>query len=123
MAYMFLPMQTAAFATITPAEMGRATAVYNAQWQVGLAFGIAVMSTLLSVVGLTHPGVAGVPVPNLISYHMAFVAAAVLVLISVSFAFKVRDKEAVLQKLWEKQEGREASLPVQLRQPLQTGRR
>ena len=95
MAYMFLPMQTAAFATITPAKMGRATAAYNVQWQLGIAFGIAVMSTVLSIVGLTRPSATGSPIPNLVSYHIAFVAAAVLVLVGVSFALRVRDKDAI----------------------------
>lgn len=113
MAYMFLPMQTAAFATITSADMGRATAVYNAQWQVGLAFGIAVMSTTLSVVGLTRPGAAGVPIPNLISYHLAFVAAAVLVLMSVGIALQVRDKDAVAT-MQRQSTGQEASSEIPL---------
>lgn len=94
MAYMFLPMQTAAFATITPARMGRATAAYNVQWQLGVAFGIAVMSTVLSVVGTTRPGTTGSPIPNLISYQLAFGAAAVLVLVAVGFALRVHDKDA-----------------------------
>lgn len=113
MAYMFLPMQTAAFATITPAETGRATAVYNAQWQVGLAFGIAVMSTMLSSIGLTRPGATGVPIPNLTSYHVAFVAAAVLVLMSVSIALKVRDKDAI-PTMQRESAGQEASSEIPL---------
>ncbi|HTK06535.1 MAG TPA: MDR family MFS transporter [Ktedonobacteraceae bacterium] len=94
MAYMFLPMQTAAFATITHAEMGRATALFNVQWQVGAAFGIAVMSTVLSIVGLTHPDAAGTAVANLTAYHVAFIAGAALVAIGLGIAFKVRDKDA-----------------------------
>jgi predicted MFS family arabinose efflux permease len=113
MAYMFLPMQTAAFATITPAETGRATAVYNVQWQVGLAFGIALMSTMLSIVGLTRPGATGVPVPNLTSYHVAFVAAAMLVLVSVSIALKVRDKDAITT-MQPESAGQEANSEVPL---------
>lgn len=95
MAYMFLPMQTAAFASITPAEMGRASALFNVQWQLGTAFGIAVMSTVLSIVGFTHPDASGVAVPNLTSYHVAFVAGAALVVIGLGFAFLVRDKDAI----------------------------
>lgn len=95
MAYMFLPMQTAAFASITSAGMGRATAMYNVQWQLGIAFGIAVMSTVLSIVGLTRPGTTGAPVPDLTAYHVAFAVAAVLVLIGVVIALKVQDKDAL----------------------------
>lgn len=94
MAYMFLSMQTAAFATITPAQMGRATAVYNVLWQLGSALGIAVMSTVLSIVGLSRPGTQGIPVPNLSAYQIAFAVAAVLVLIGVSITLQVRDKDA-----------------------------
>jgi len=95
MAYMFLPMQTAAFASITSAGMGRATAMYNVQWQLGIAFGIAVMSTVLSIVGLTRLGTTGVAVPDLTAYHVAFAVAAVLVLIGVVIALKVQDKDAL----------------------------
>ena len=95
MAYMFLSMQTAAFATITSAEMGRASAVYNVLWQMGSALGIAVMSTVLSTVGLTYLGANGVLVPNLASYRIAFAVAAVLALIGVGLTLKVRDADAI----------------------------
>jgi MFS family permease len=94
MAYMFLPMQTAAFATIKQSEMGRASAAFNVQWQLGIALGIAVMSTVLSTVGLTRPGTNGAPIPNLNAYHVAFMAATVLVVIGITIAFNVRDKDA-----------------------------
>jgi hypothetical protein len=52
------------------------------------------MSTVLSIVGLTHPDATGAAVANLNAYHVAFVAGAVLVAIGLGIAFKVRDKDA-----------------------------
>jgi hypothetical protein len=42
-AYAFLPVQTAAFATISSTSTGRASALYNAQRQVGSALGVAML--------------------------------------------------------------------------------
>jgi EmrB/QacA subfamily drug resistance transporter len=95
MAYMFLSMQTAAFAVIPSAKMGRATALFNVQWQLGAAIGIAIMSTVLGFVGLTRPDATGGLVPNLDAYHAAFIAGSVLVVIAFGFAFYVRDKDAI----------------------------
>ncbi|HET9919573.1 MAG TPA: MDR family MFS transporter, partial [Ktedonobacteraceae bacterium] len=54
MAYSFLPSQTAAFATISSADTGRASSLYNAQRQLGSAVGVAVLSSVLSAVGTTQ---------------------------------------------------------------------
>jgi EmrB/QacA subfamily drug resistance transporter len=115
MAYMFLSMQTAAFATITAEKMGRASAIYSMQWQLGVAFGIAVMSTVLSAVGLTRVSTSGAILPNLISYHSAFAVAALLILIGTVIAFNVRDQDAIStmqRKATEPQEVAEAALPA-----------
>jgi hypothetical protein len=41
-------VQAAAFATIAPADTGRATAIFNAQRQVAAAIGVALMATVLA---------------------------------------------------------------------------
>src|SRR3989440_4929658 len=51
MAYAFVPGQTAAFATISSAKTGRASALSNAMRQLGSAFGVAVLAEELTVVG------------------------------------------------------------------------
>ena len=74
-AFSAAPAQTASLATISMAQTGRAMTLYNVQRQAGQAMGVAVLATVLAV---TRP----VP-PDLGGYHLAFVAAA-LVMVSGS---------------------------------------
>jgi MFS family permease len=94
MAYAFLPVQTAAFATISSASTGRASALYNAQRQVGSALGVAVLGGILSAVGPTRLSASGAVLPNLAAYHAAFLAAAVLALVAAGIALAVSDRDA-----------------------------
>jgi EmrB/QacA subfamily drug resistance transporter len=90
MAHIFMPTQTAAFATISSADTGRGSTLYNAVRQLGSALGIAVLGTVLAGVGTSKPSGA----PNLAAYHTGFFVAAGLVLTAVVFALLVRDREA-----------------------------
>ncbi|GHO86353.1 MDR family MFS transporter [Dictyobacter formicarum] len=94
MANAFLPVQAAAFATISPAATGQASALNNAQRQIGSSLGVAIISTVISFVGITQLNAGGVVVPNLNAYHAAFITSAVLVLIAVLIGLKVRDSDA-----------------------------
>lgn len=94
MAYSFLSVQTAAFTTITPAATGRASAIYNTQRQLGGAFGIAILSTVLSAVGPFYRSATGAILPNLAAYHAAFLAAAALALIGACLSLTVHDRDA-----------------------------
>lgn len=93
MAYTFIPTPTAAFATISPAATGKASALYNAQRQIGSALGVAVASSVLSMVGplvTTH----GTAQPNLAAYHAAFLTSAALVLVAACIALFIHDSDA-----------------------------
>ena len=94
MAYAFLPVQTAAFATISSASTGRASALFNAQRQLGSALGVAVLGEVLSAVGPTLLSANGTQRPNLAAYHAAFLAAAVLALTAACIALAVSDEDA-----------------------------
>ncbi len=94
MAYVFIPVQAAAFATISPASTGRASALYNAQRQLGAALGVALLSTVLSIVGPLSLGASGTIQPNLAAYHAAFLASAALVLIGAGLALAIHDRDA-----------------------------
>lgn len=108
MAYAFLPMQAAAFATITSSATGRASAIYNAQRQLGAAFGVAVLSAVLGIVGPTYRSATGVVQPNLTAYHAAFLTAAGLALIAACIALTVHDSDAaVTMQRRGKRSGRE----------------
>jgi EmrB/QacA subfamily drug resistance transporter len=93
MAHVFVPTQAAAFATISPAATGRASTLFNALRQLGSAVGIAVMTSVLSIVGATQV-VGRTVVPNLGAYHAAFLVAAGIALLAVFAALRIRDRDA-----------------------------
>jgi EmrB/QacA subfamily drug resistance transporter len=114
MAYCFLPVQAAAFATISPVATGRASAIYNAQRQLGAALGVAVLSSVLSFIGPTQQGANGSTLPNLAAYHAAFLAASALALIAACIALTVHDSDAAATMQSRRARGRAADLPVQV---------
>ena len=94
MAYGFVSLQAAAFATITSAATGRASALFNAQRQLGSAFGVAVLGGVLSAVGPTYVGANGAVQSNLTAYQAAFLAASALALIAAFIGLAISDREA-----------------------------
>ncbi|MGH2497818.1 MAG: MDR family MFS transporter [Ktedonobacteraceae bacterium] len=94
MAFSFTTLQAAAYATITSAETGHASALYNAQRQVGSSLGVALTSSVISIAGMTQLSSSGTVIPNLTAYHAAFVASAVLALIGACIGLMVRDSDA-----------------------------
>lgn len=93
MAFVFLPNQVAAMATIDRRDLGGASMLFSVQRQLGSAFGVAVTSTVLSVVGVVAVR-GGVEAPNLDAYHAAFYAAAALAFIGSCWAWLVPDADA-----------------------------
>jgi EmrB/QacA subfamily drug resistance transporter len=93
MASVFVPVQAVAFATISPAETGRGSTLFNAMRQLGGAVGVALLTTSIVIVGATHH-VGGHVAPNLTAYRVAFVAAAVIALAGVGAALTISDSEA-----------------------------
>jgi MFS family permease len=94
MACSFIPIQVAAFATISPAATGQASALNNARLQVGASLGVALISSVISFVGITHLDAHGAVVANLASYHTAFIVSAILVLIATGIGFTIHDSDA-----------------------------
>jgi hypothetical protein len=93
MSGVFVPTQAAAFSTISPADTGRASTFFNAERQLGGAIGVAVLTTVLSAVGVARP-IAGHATEHLAAYHLAFVAAAALALAGVAAAATIKDADA-----------------------------
>jgi EmrB/QacA subfamily drug resistance transporter len=96
MAYAFLPLRAAAFATISSASTGRASAFYSAQTQLGAALGVAVLGSVLSIIGPTTLSASGTVEPNLFAYHAAFLVAAMLALIAACIALAISDRDAAV---------------------------
>ncbi len=93
MAHVIVPTQAAAFATISQADMGRASTLFNAQRQLGAAIGVAVLTTVLAGVG-TAAATVGHPSAQLAGFHAAFWAAAGFALAGAAAAASVKDEDA-----------------------------
>jgi EmrB/QacA subfamily drug resistance transporter len=93
MAQVFVPVQAAAFATITPAATGRASTMFNTTRQLGGAVGVALLTTVIVLVGPVHL-VAGHAVANLTAYRVAFLAAAAVCLCALACSLSIRDADA-----------------------------
>ncbi|OIV36261.1 MFS transporter [Mangrovactinospora gilvigrisea] len=93
MANLFMPSQTAAFARIPKERTGRASTLFNAGRQLGMAAGTGVAGAVIAAIGPVRATAAG-PVPNLTAYHAAFLVAAGLAVAGALIALKVRDADA-----------------------------
>ncbi len=94
MAFSFTSVQAASFSTISSAQTGQASALFNAQRQIGASIGVALLSSVISAVGMTQVSVSGAVVPNLTAYHVAFIAAAILAGIGAGIALTMHDSDA-----------------------------
>jgi EmrB/QacA subfamily drug resistance transporter len=82
--------QTASFATISSADTGRASALFQTQTQVAGGIGVAILVTVVSSAspaGAT--GAALVP-----AFHTAFLTAAAIAALGVGFTFTIRNSDA-----------------------------
>jgi MFS family permease len=93
MAQIFVPVQAAAFATITPAATGRASTMFNTIRQLGGAIGVAVLTTAIVLVHPVHL-VAGHLTANLTAYRVAFLVAAAICLVGLTAAQRISDADA-----------------------------
>ena len=94
---MLVPLQTAAFAQISMADTGRATALFNTTRQVAQSFGVAIIATVLTS-RLAHHGAALGPVDNVAgsvsAFSDGFVVTAIFIAAGILFALLIRDREA-----------------------------
>ena len=88
MGFVFLPTQTAAFATMPNAQLGQASALYNVGRQLGSATGVAGLSTVVAALGSDGLG------PGLIAYRAGFFTAATFALLAAAVALTTRDADA-----------------------------
>jgi hypothetical protein len=93
MAQVFVPVQAASFATITPAATGRASTMFNTVRQLGGAVGVAVLTTVIVLIGPVDLA-GGHEVANLTAYRVAFLAAAAICGCAVACSLSIRDADA-----------------------------
>ena len=48
MGFAFVPMQAATYATISPADTGRASSIFSTQRQIGVSLGVAILASILT---------------------------------------------------------------------------
>jgi EmrB/QacA subfamily drug resistance transporter len=89
----FIPAQATSMATISKAQTGQASPIFNAGKQLGGAIGVALLTTVLAAAGPTRQ-VAGHSAVNLTAFHDSFLTAAVVALIAVAVARTVHDADA-----------------------------
>ncbi len=94
MAYVFIPAQVAGFATISRSDTGQASTLSSVQRRMGGAVGVALLSTVLALVGPTVVSAGGGVRPNLTAYHVAFAVAAVLAGLAAISALRIPDEDA-----------------------------
>jgi hypothetical protein len=95
MGFAFVPMQAASYATIDPAQNGRASSIFSTQRQVGVSLGVAVMASVLAA----HMSLSRAPLSNevdraLTGVRWAFLIAVGLALCAALCAWFVRDEDA-----------------------------
>jgi EmrB/QacA subfamily drug resistance transporter len=91
--HVFVPAQAAAFATISSAATGRASTIFNTARQLGSALGVALLTTVISAVGVFHV-VARHRAPNLAAFHWGFGVAAIIALAASTVAWQINDADA-----------------------------
>ena len=93
MSGVFIPTQTAAFATISREKMGDASTLFNTERQLGGAVGVAVLTSVLVAVGPFSP-VDGRSVADLTAYRVAFLTAAAVALAAAGLSLRIHDSDA-----------------------------
>ena len=93
MAQVIVSSQAASFATVSHADTGNASSLFNSQRQLGSALGVSLVTTVIAAVGAVHV-VAGRTVPNLTAYHAAFLTAAGVALVGAAVALTINDADA-----------------------------
>jgi EmrB/QacA subfamily drug resistance transporter len=98
LSFSFIPLQAASYARISPADTGRASAIYSTQRQLAGATGIAVLSTVLLSTIPTRFGESVVPVAQqngfTSAFHWSFATAAFLTACAAAASLLIRDSDA-----------------------------
>jgi MFS family permease len=96
MGFAFVPMQAASYATIAPADNGRASAIFSTQRQVAVSIGVAVLASVLSsYMSLSRPPATPQEIiDSLTGYRVAFGLATLFAMLGALAAWFIRDSDA-----------------------------
>lgn len=99
---LFIPLQAASFARISPSDTGRGSSLFSTQRQVSSALGVALLGAVLfttlktKTVAAVASGVSGRALQEiqLDAYHRAFLWVAILYFVGAAVALLIRDADA-----------------------------
>ena len=95
-----ISLQAASFATISPADTGRASSLFSTIRQVGAAFGVALLATVLSTRTSTRVGAASgelaIRSAQVSAYHDAFLGSVIIAMLGMLCALSIRDADAAI---------------------------
>jgi EmrB/QacA subfamily drug resistance transporter len=97
MGFAFVPMQAASYATIPPAQNGRASSLFSTQRQVSVSVGVAVLASILTSYGALNPRLlvdGGNVAHALDGVHIAILVTVGLAAVSSVMALFIRDEDA-----------------------------
>lgn len=94
MAHCFVPAQAAAFARISPADMGRGSTLFNALRQLGGAVGVAALTSVLTATGVGETLAHGSGTGDLHPYHAAFLVAGIIAVAAAAICLTIHDEDA-----------------------------
>ncbi|MFT3855566.1 MAG: MDR family MFS transporter [Ilumatobacteraceae bacterium] len=99
MGFAFVPMQAASYATISPADTGRASSIFSTQRQIGVSLGVAVLASILTthmqldrVLGADAD--SGLIDRALDGFHIAFGVSVLLAFLAAGAALFISDRDA-----------------------------
>jgi sugar phosphate permease len=95
--FVLVPLQAATYATISPSETGRATALYNAASQVASSLGVAVAASTLTRRLTDHGAILGAPQTRdaaILAFQDTLLFVALLMLVGVTVALLINDRDA-----------------------------
>ncbi len=91
-AFVSIPLQTTVYANVTPADTGRASALYSVQRQVSAALGVAILGTVL--IEASGRASSAAATGTIGGFHAAFACSTVLLVIGFLIALRIRDSDA-----------------------------
>ncbi|MBX6342284.1 MAG: MFS transporter, partial [Thermomicrobiaceae bacterium] len=92
-----VPLQTATFAEVRPAELGSASASFSVVGQVAASFGVSILATALTSRLTAHGAALGDPATNaaaIAAFHDAFLVGTLVHVLAIATTFLVDDKLA-----------------------------
>ena len=99
MGFAFVPMQAASYATISPADTGRASSIFSTQRQIGVSLGVAILASILTahmqLDQVLGPGADPAAISEALDgFHIAFGVSVLLAFLAAGAALFISDREA-----------------------------